>query len=701
MSFCPKCGTKTRKEDKFCGGCGQLLKNYSDFTKSSSNYKFLYIFLSIILLVVLGGGVFAINMMRGPEISVPGDYNTIQEAINAAEDGDLIEVEPGNYEENIDFEGKDLTLKSVDPDDKEVVEDTVINGRENGPVVTFQGKESEDAILKGFTITGGSGKNMKDEIDESIYLGGGILVLENSSPEMKQNIITENSSDGGAGVAVTGEEIDSEKHIILKENTITDNDAAFGSGVLVYKANATIKENNISKNNVENSTGGGIFIREAKTKIADNTISENWSDNHGGGITAFKTETIIKNNKIIDNSSDVLGGGIYVFEADLTLENNTINENNTGLLGGGVYVWGSKANIINNTISKNEASYGSGLGIGGAEISGIIVGDETSAKEEVKNTIENNSIKENIAEEKGGGIFVGKEEVSKEGNTFSDNEPDDIHKWEEKVNAKELFDYEITGIEAGAGIMAAAEEAIEAYESLNEFYLIEGSDYEMSSKLLEAVENQEWIVVTGWTPHWKFGKADLKFLEDPLGIFGEAEKINAIARLELNYEHPDIYQFLDEFYIENDDLSNIMYEIDNARDDEAGVKAWAEKNQDMIDSWSLDVDGQGKEIELAYMNWLCARSKTYLVKYILEKEMNYEVSTYQTYAYMVYSEVARGNIDAFVASWQPVTHQTFLDQFGEDLDDLGPVYEGAEIGLVVPEYVDINNIDEMNEDLTM
>ena len=60
----------------------------------------------------------------------------------------------------------------------------------------------------------------------------------------------------------------------------------------------------------------------------------------------------------------------------------------------------------------------------------------------------------------------------------------------------------------------------------------------MTAVLKRAVDEHQWIVVTGWTPHWMFTRFKLKFLEDPKGIFGKAETITAIARKGFGEQHP-------------------------------------------------------------------------------------------------------------------------------------------------------------------
>mgnify|MGYP000547397806 FL=1 len=82
---------------------------------------------------------------------------------------------------------------------------------------------------------------------------------------------------------------------------------------------------------------------------------------------------------------------------------------------------------------------------------------------------------------------------------------------------KKNYGGEIIGIDAGAGIMHAADMAIEKYNL--DYKLLESSGPAMTAVLKRAIDEHQWIVVTGWTPHWMFTRFKLKFLEDPKGIF--------------------------------------------------------------------------------------------------------------------------------------------------------------------------------------
>jgi len=89
-------------------------------------------------------------------LSTSKRYGYIQLAISDADSGDEIVVGPGVYQENVSFKGKNLTLRSADPNDQAIVAATVIDGYDNKSVVTFSGGEDSSCVLAGFTITGGS-----------------------------------------------------------------------------------------------------------------------------------------------------------------------------------------------------------------------------------------------------------------------------------------------------------------------------------------------------------------------------------------------------------------------------------------------------------------------------------------------------------------------------------------------------------------
>lgn len=155
----------------------------------------------------------------------------------------------------------------------------------------------------------------------------------------------------------------------------------------------------------------------------------------------------------------------------------------------------------------------------------------------------------------------------------------------EQLNAnKDKFNGRIIGIDPGAGIMSAAEKAIEEYGL--ELRLMEGSDATMTAELMDKTRDEEWVVVTGWAPHWKFGRWDLKFLQDPKGTFGGEETINTIVRKGLDEAEPKAYAILDNFELTSDELNTIMMWIaEEGLSPEKAADKWIEENSEKVAGW--------------------------------------------------------------------------------------------------------------------
>lgn len=154
---------------------------------------------------------------------------------------------------------------------------------------------------------------------------------------------------------------------------------------------------------------------------------------------------------------------------------------------------------------------------------------------------------------------------------------------------KNQADHTITGIEPGAGITAATEKALDEYDNLADWNLITSSSGAMTTSLAKAIKNKEDIIVTGWSPHWKFAKYDLKYLEDPKGVFGGEETINTFVRKGLKEDKPDVYSVLDNFHWTSEDLESVMLEVMDGKDPKQAAKDWVEANPDKVAEWTKDV----------------------------------------------------------------------------------------------------------------
>lgn len=153
-----------------------------------------------------------------------------------------------------------------------------------------------------------------------------------------------------------------------------------------------------------------------------------------------------------------------------------------------------------------------------------------------------------------------------------------------KPEVGKLVKNTITGIEPGAGIMTQASNAITEYD-LKDWKLLESSSAAMAKVLQDAYSKKEPIIITGWTPHWMFAKMDLKYLEDPKGVFGGDEEIHTLVRLGLKEDQPDAYRFLDQFEWTPADMESVMVDIFGGMSEVDAAKKWIAANEDKVNKW--------------------------------------------------------------------------------------------------------------------
>ncbi len=145
------------------------------------------------------------------------------------------------------------------------------------------------------------------------------------------------------------------------------------------------------------------------------------------------------------------------------------------------------------------------------------------------------------------------------------------------------LDGKITGIGTGAGITRNTNIAIEEYDL--DLVQVNSSGPAMTAALKNAVDSGEPIVVTGWKPHWKFGRYDLKVLDDPKGVY-PIDACKTIARKGFREEMPEAAQFLMNFNLREADLLALMLQIDDSDDDVSDVaRDWMENHEALVDSW--------------------------------------------------------------------------------------------------------------------
>lgn len=150
-------------------------------------------------------------------------------------------------------------------------------------------------------------------------------------------------------------------------------------------------------------------------------------------------------------------------------------------------------------------------------------------------------------------------------------------------------DQRIVGIERGAGTVEAIEKALQDYGK-DEWWVHASSSGAMVLELESAIKDGEPVIVTGWTPHWKFQEFDLKMLDDPLNSMGEGENIETFGRLGLEEDHPVAYQILENFYWDQEDIESVMLEIQEGVPAEVAAENFIQEHPNLIDSWLEGVE---------------------------------------------------------------------------------------------------------------
>lgn len=261
----------------------------------------------------------------------------------------------------------------------------------------------------------------------------------------------------------------------------------------------------------------------------------------------------------------------------------------------------------------------------------------------------------------------------------------------------EQVDYEIVGIDPGTGIMDNTDVAFEEYGLEDNWSVLSSSGPVMTAELANAIENEEPIIVTGWQPHWKFINFDLKFLEDPKGVYGEGNDVHTLARLGLKEDLPGVHKLFDQFEWEISDLEEVMVMAEEEDTEvEEAARQWINDNAELVEEWTDGVEqGNGQEVEITLVAWADAIATTNVVSEVL-KDLGYETNLIEVMINAMYAGIAGQSADAMFASWLPA-QQSFYDNYQEEFEDLGPNIRGTRIGLVVPAYMDIDSIEDLRE----
>ena len=218
---------------------------------------------------------------------------SIQDAVDAANDGDVIKVAAGTYIDMNNYGGlaqvvyidKSVTIRGgyttafTDPPDPEA-NPTTLDAQGQGRVLYITG--NINPTIEGLRITGGDAAGLGNGWWWGGDVGGGVYVV-NATAIIRDNQVFGNTADYGGGLCLD------ESAATLSDNAIFSNTASGtnwrngGGGLFLGWSDATLSGNTIS-NNTANWNGGGLFLVSSAATLDENTISSNIANKNGGGL---------------------------------------------------------------------------------------------------------------------------------------------------------------------------------------------------------------------------------------------------------------------------------------------------------------------------------------------------------------------------------------------------------------------------------
>ncbi|MBP1847840.1 glycine betaine/proline transport system substrate-binding protein [Rhizobium petrolearium] len=152
-----------------------------------------------------------------------------------------------------------------------------------------------------------------------------------------------------------------------------------------------------------------------------------------------------------------------------------------------------------------------------------------------------------------------------------------------KADVQEKLKGRIEGIDPGAGLTRLSEKAIKDY-GLDDYKLQISSEAGMLTTVDRAMRSEGWFVATSWSPHWMFGKYELRYIDDPKKSLGEAEHVDVLARKGFKEDNPKVADFLSRMKLPLPDLESAMFNAQETSYDKA-VEKYITDHPDQVKVW--------------------------------------------------------------------------------------------------------------------
>jgi hypothetical protein len=292
---------------------------------------------SLFVLATAGASMLA----QAATLRVPQQYASIQAAIDAAADGDIIRVAAGTYTENLQSEGKSFSLLGAG------AQTTIIDGGALGPVMAVAEVATGPITVAGFTIRNGLGSAV------FANFGGGIHAVD-VHLVVRDNVLTGNSACSGMAIWMVNGSIK------LIRNRIHANIAPSGCGhealFLIPETDSVIDHNVIADHNAS-----GVHLNSlAKVSVRHNVFRDNHENlataaRGWGGFGAYNAELVLEDNLFANNSGSLVGAAFLTSpengEPGIARNNSFVG--NSGSLAAAILYGGAGGPLLNLTLTSN------------------------------------------------------------------------------------------------------------------------------------------------------------------------------------------------------------------------------------------------------------------------------------------------------------------------------------------------------------
>lgn len=294
-------------------------------------------------------------------------HTTIQSAVDAAQVGDVIEVYPGTYQENvvIDSTVPEIELKRAPGSTAAVI----IDGNNSNPPLYIDGEQGEGLKIRGLTLRNGRGKEGSTVgLTAGRYFGGGAFI-SGASPVLEDLVIEDNTANAGAGLYLF-KASPVIRNTRIDGNIISASNAGGGGGIFLYLGSHPQIEDSVISNNTGAVRGGAIFGMSGVMPTLIGTSIRGNSAGYGGGLYFLSGARPSMISSLISGNSSTAttttsgtpagGGGVYLYEGvQAYFENVTLADNSvpTGITSGvELFSAGSMPRFINSVIHNAVAS---------------------------------------------------------------------------------------------------------------------------------------------------------------------------------------------------------------------------------------------------------------------------------------------------------------------------------------------------------